>query len=209
MRPTRRARRASRPDLPRDPRRARLGAAVPRTAVGRGARKARVALAARDAPCRAVRIRQREAGRTAARCGRTTYRTRAPANASASASRGARLGAGRQPLLDPGRTDVAPRRSLAGSLPPACAMSARPPPLPPTCCATWLTSSPAFSVAGQFAGHPGHQGNLAVGHRAQHDRCRLQLVLQSVHRLAQRLGVGTVEGRREHPLPPSPRPPAH
>ena len=34
--------------------------------------------------------------------------------------------------------------SPLGSVPPACAMSCRPPPFPPTCCATKLTSSPAF-----------------------------------------------------------------
>src|SRR2546425_2770893 len=41
-----------------------------------------------------------------------------------------------------------PARAFAkplGSVPPACAISARPPPLPPTCCATKLTSSPAFT----------------------------------------------------------------
>src|SRR5690606_6165327 len=34
--------------------------------------------------------------------------------------------------------------SRAGSLPPAWAISGRPPPFPPTCCATKLTSSPAL-----------------------------------------------------------------
>src|SRR5450830_670412 len=33
-----------------------------------------------------------------------------------------------------------------GSVPPACAMSGRPPPLPPTCWATKLTSSPALTL---------------------------------------------------------------
>ena len=33
-------------------------------------------------------------------------------------------------------TDSSAAGSLAGSVPPACAMSGRPPPLPPTCCAT-------------------------------------------------------------------------
>ena len=39
-------------------------------------------------------------------------------------------------LLDPDLTDCSAPGSPAGSVPPACAMSGRPPPLPPTCCAT-------------------------------------------------------------------------
>src|SRR6185503_16677261 len=44
------------------------------------------------------------------------------------------------------RTDASALGRPDGSVPPACAMSARPPPFPPTCCATWLTSSPAFTL---------------------------------------------------------------
>src|SRR5688572_8143973 len=43
------------------------------------------------------------------------------------------------------RTDASASESLAGLVPPACAMSGRPPPFPPTCCATKFTSSPALS----------------------------------------------------------------
>src|SRR5581483_2376410 len=45
-----------------------------------------------------------------------------------------------------GWTERSAPGSLAASVPPACAMSGRPPPLPPTCCATWLTSSPAGTL---------------------------------------------------------------
>src|SRR5439155_5547252 len=44
-------------------------------------------------------------------------------------------------------TDCSAAGSFVASVPPACAMSGRPPPLPPTCCATKLTSSPAFTLA--------------------------------------------------------------
>src|SRR4029077_13746697 len=36
--------------------------------------------------------------------------------------------------------------SFSGIVPPACAISGRPPPLPPTCVATWLTRSPALML---------------------------------------------------------------
>src|SRR4029079_726887 len=39
--------------------------------------------------------------------------------------------------------------------------------------------------------------NLAVIHRAEHDRRRLQAILQLVHRLAQDLGVGAFDGHGE------------
>src|SRR5439155_8948890 len=44
-------------------------------------------------------------------------------------------------------TDASAAGSLLASVPPAMARSGLPPPLPPTCCATKLTSSPAFSLA--------------------------------------------------------------
>src|SRR4029079_18017873 len=43
-------------------------------------------------------------------------------------------------------TDCSALGNAAGFDPPACAMSARPPPLPPTCCATWFTRSPALTL---------------------------------------------------------------
>src|SRR6266850_2104153 len=43
-------------------------------------------------------------------------------------------------------TDCSALGNPAGSVPPACAMSGRPPPLPPTCCATKFTSSPALTL---------------------------------------------------------------
>src|SRR5688572_32272276 len=51
-------------------------------------------------------------------------------------------------------TDCSATGSFAGSVPPACAISGRPPPLPPTCCATKLTSSPALSFAVRSAVTP-------------------------------------------------------
>src|SRR5262252_9553329 len=42
------------------------------------------------------------------------------------------------------RTDWSAAGSASGLVPPAWAISGRPPPLPPTCAATWLTRSPAF-----------------------------------------------------------------
>ena len=50
----------------------------------------------------------------------------------------------------------------------------------------------------EVAGDAGDQRHLAVGDRGQHDRRALELVLQLVHRLAQRLRVGAVERRGEH-----------
>src|SRR6185312_9364867 len=45
------------------------------------------------------------------------------------------------------RTDSSAFGSAEALVPPACAMSGRPPPLPPTCEATKFTSSPAFTLA--------------------------------------------------------------
>ena len=43
-------------------------------------------------------------------------------------------------------TEVNAVARCSGCVPPACAMSALPPPLPPTCCATKFTSSPALTL---------------------------------------------------------------
>src|SRR5690606_6757578 len=55
------------------------------------------------------------------------------------------LGAQRRPSTQP-CTPASACGSAAGSEPPAMAMSGRPPPLPPTCWATKLTSSPALTL---------------------------------------------------------------
>src|SRR3989441_4175452 len=51
-------------------------------------------------------------------------------------------------------TDGRATSGLRGCVPPAWAMSGRPPPLPPTCCATKFTSSPAFTLAVRSAVTP-------------------------------------------------------
>ena len=109
------------------------------------------------------------------------------------------LAARSQPLFDERRcTDCNAAGNAAGSVPPACAMSGRPPPLPPTCCATWLTSSPAFTLPVRSLVTPAISVTLPSATLPSTIAARLELVLQLVHRLAQRLDVGAVERRREH-----------
>src|SRR5690242_4465740 len=52
--------------------------------------------------------------------------------------------------------------NAAGLLPPACAKSGRPPPLPPTCPATLPTSSPAFTLPVWSAVTPATSVSLLV-----------------------------------------------
>ena len=101
--------------------------------------------------------------------------------------------------LRPSRaTDASASPSRDGSVPPAIAMSGLPPPLPPTCCATKLTSSPALTRAMRVGGDAGGELHLAALDGGQHDGGGLQLVLELVEGLAQRLRVGAVERGGEH-----------
>jgi len=60
----------------------------------------------------------------------------------------------------------------------------RPPPLPPTRSATWLTSSPAGTLAVSSC-HTGDEQHLAILHGGQHDRGMAELVLELVEGVAQ------------------------
>ena len=77
-------------------------------------------------------------------------------------------------------------------------MSALPPPLPPTCCGDEVDQLAGLDLADAVGGDAGGDLHLAAVDRGQHDRRRLQLVLELVHRVAQRLRVGAVEARRQH-----------
>ncbi len=74
---------------------------------------------------------------------------------------------------------------------------------PATALSTDLFSHGFDHVAGADAvrvvlGDAGGQANLAVLDRAQHDDGALQLVLEAIDRVAQRLGVGAVHARGQH-----------
>ena len=99
--------------------------------------------------------------------------------------------------------------SAAGLLPPACAKSGRPPPLPPTCPATLPTSSPALTLRDLVRGDARDERDLVRGvDRRQHDDGRLQFVLELVHRVAQRARVGAIDLRGDSFTPAMSRAPA-
>ena len=79
-----------------------------------------------------------------------------------------------------GRRFRARQASAAASLPPPSAMSGRPPPLPPTACASAPTSLPACTFAGEVLGHGGDDGDGAVFGRGQHHHGALPLVAQRI-----------------------------
>jgi hypothetical protein len=98
-------------------------------------------------------------------------------------------------------TEASAAAAPPASVPPACAMSGRPPPLPPTCWATKLTSSPAFSLPVRSAVTPAIRLTLPSPAAGQHDGGALQLVLELVQRLAQRRGIGAFQGAASTLMP--------
>ena len=60
------------------------------------------------------------------------------------------------------------------------------------------TSSPAFTLPVRSEVTPTTSDTFVAINRGEHDCAALQLVLQLVHRFAQRLGIRAIEGRREH-----------
>ncbi len=87
--------------------------------------------------------------------------------------------------------------SFAGSVPPACAISGRPPPLPPICNATWFTSSPALTLPVRSAVTPAISATLPSPAAGQNDDRALQFVLQLVQGLAQGFRVRAFQRRHQ------------
>ena len=87
--------------------------------------------------------------------------------------------------------------SFSASLPPACAKSGLPPPLPPTCSAANLTKSPAFYFVCQRFGYAGAQGDFAVVYCRQKNHGVVGFTGQVGHDFAQGGCVGFDLGGNE------------
>ena len=89
-----------------------------------------------------------------------------------------------------------------GSLPPASAISGRPPPFPPTACATAPASFPGVNLRRQILRDAGDDGDIRILRRREHHHRALPLVAQRIHQRAELLPIET-----RSPAPPEPSTP--
>src|SRR5687767_5490884 len=100
-----------------------------------------------------------------------------------------------QPLLDPA-VDRLQRHRQRGRIGAAGLRHVRPPAsLAPDLLCNMVDEFAGLDASRQVAGDACDQRDLAVGDRGQHDRRAAKLVLQLVHRVAQRLDVRTFDRR--------------